>query len=92
MDVTVYTKPNCPQCVQTKRLLDRDNVAYQEASIGDEERQKFLEHGFMSAPVVVVDQPVVAGAGVKEFGEDGVAWAGLNPDAIAQLVKAHKEA
>ena len=50
MDVTVYTKPNCPQCVQTKRLLDRDNVAYQEAQIGDEERQKFLEHGFMSAP------------------------------------------
>jgi hypothetical protein len=35
---------------------------------------------------------VVAGAGVKEFGEDGVAWAGLNPDAIAQLVKAHQEA
>lgn len=50
----------------------------------------FLNKGFMSAPVVVVDQPVASGAGVKEFGNNGVAWAGLNPDAIAQLVKANQ--
>lgn len=92
MDVTVYTKPNCPQCVQTKRLLDRDHVTYREVEIGGKERQMFLDLGFMSAPVVVVDQPVATGAGVKEFGETGVAWAGLNPDAISQLVKAHQEA
>lgn len=90
MDVTVYTKPNCPQCVQTKRLLDRDNVTYREVLIGDEERQMLLDKGFMSAPVVVVDQPVASGAGVKEFGKTGVAWAVLNPDAIAQLVKANQ--
>lgn len=90
MNVTIYTKPNCPQCVQTKRLLDRDNVTYREVLIGDEERQMFLNKGFMSAPVVVVDQPVASGAGVKEFGKTGVAWAGLNPDAIAQLVKANQ--
>ena len=92
MDVTVYTKPNCPQCDQTKRLLTRDNVKYDEEPIGDEERQLFLGHGFMSAPIVVVSQPVAPGvSGVKEFG-DGVAWAGLNPDALKQLVEKYHSA
>lgn len=92
MNVTVYTKPNCPQCVHTKRLLDRGNVPYQEEQIGEKERQLFLGHGFMSAPIVVVSQPVAPGvSGVKEFG-DGVAWAGLNPDALKQLVETYHSA
>ncbi|WP_182359453.1 glutaredoxin domain-containing protein [Tomitella gaofuii] len=71
--VTVYTKPNCQPCRQTKRALDKRNVPYEEVNIleSDEGQRVARTMGFTSAPVVVAD-----GAGT---------WCGFKPDRIAAL-------
>lgn len=73
MTVRVYTKPQCSQCVQTTRLLDREGVPYVTESLLDEGNLAAAkELGHTSAPVVVV-------------GEDN--WSGFRPDLINELVK-----
>ena len=76
MTVRVYTTPNCVQCVQTKRWLDKKGVHYQTvdladpANTGDYEAVKAL--GYMQAPVVAI-------------GTDyEVHWSGFRPDLLAE--------
>jgi glutaredoxin-like protein NrdH len=73
--VTVYTKPNCPQCVQTKRVLDRNKVAYSTVDLTeDPESMKMVQDlGFASAPVVITDTDK---------------WAGFKLDKLNTLVAA----
>lgn len=33
-NAVVYSKPNCPQCVQAKTLLQTNNICYTEQEIG----------------------------------------------------------
>ena len=69
---TVYTKNNCVQCDQTKRLMDRIGVAYDVVNISENpaELDKLIEMGYRSAPVVITDTD---------------SWAGFNPDKIKDL-------
>lgn len=72
MYVTVYTKPNCPQCEQTKRELDRLGVPYAaiDLSVNELERARLIAAGHRSAPVV----------------ESGMgSWAGHRPEMIRKL-------
>lgn len=74
MNVTVFSKKNCPQCTATKRKMDKENVPYIEIAI-DEDPQA-LEHvrsmGYQQAPVVTVgDQH----------------WSGFRPDRIASVAR-----
>lgn len=59
MAIIVYTKPNCVQCDQTKRFLDRAGIEYSEQDITSEENStqlaKFQSDGFSAAPIVVTD-------------------------------------
>ena len=66
---TVYTKPACVQCEQTKKLLDRNGVEYSVVDItkDPEAYDKIIAMGFMAAPVVI-------------SGDDS--WAGFQPDKI----------
>jgi glutaredoxin-like protein NrdH len=66
---TVYTKPACVQCEQTKKLLDRNGVEYSVVDItkDPEAYDKIVAMGFMAAPVVI-------------SGDDS--WAGFQPDKI----------
>jgi glutaredoxin-like protein NrdH len=61
--VTVYTKPNCPQCVQTKRVLDRNNVEYKTVDLTEDPASMKMvqELGFASAPVVITPTDKWAG-------------------------------
>jgi glutaredoxin-like protein NrdH len=54
-EVTVYTKPNCPQCVQTKRVLDRKNIAYSTIDLTEDAQamEMVMGLGFAAAPVVI---------------------------------------
>ena len=55
MDVTVYSKPDCVQCDSTKRLMDREGIAYQSVDITqDKEAYEYvLSLGYQAVPVVV---------------------------------------
>lgn len=72
--VTVYSKPNCPQCTDTKSMLTRLEVAYEEIDMTrDPAAMKMvMSLGHRSAPVVMT--------------EDGRSWAGFKRDKIESLV------
>lgn len=74
--VTVYSKPNCPQCTDTKNMLDRLDVAYEEIDITRDAAamKKVMSLGHRSAPVV--ETP------------DGRSWAGFKRDKIESLAPA----
>lgn len=65
--ITIYSKPQCVACTQTKNWLERNGLEYQEEQLADHpdvlEEAKAM--GFASAPICVTDR--------------GEQWAGLNP-------------
>lgn len=66
---TVYTKPACIQCEQTKKLLDRNGVEYETVDITKDQEafDMIVGMGFQSAPVVISGDQ---------------SWAGFQPDKI----------
>ena len=79
MSITVYTKPNCPQCNATKRQLDKQGLAYDVIDITttDGALETLQAAGFRQAPVVVTDDD---------------SWAGYRPDKIKALAAAAVDA
>lgn len=74
--VRVYSKPACPACTLTKRLLTSLGVPYIEEDAADPQNLAALkELGFLAAPVVC--------AGVSN---DDM-WSGFQPDRIKALAK-----
>lgn len=82
--VVVYTKPDCVQCTQTFRMLDRARIVYTKVDITKEPGAlDYIKRpisdgglGYLSAPVVVV--------AAAEDGEQ-IDWSGFRPD----LIKTH---
>jgi glutaredoxin-like protein NrdH len=71
--ITVYSKPACVQCEQTKKLLSKNGLEFDVIDITQDSDayDKVVSMGFMSAPVVVTDDD---------------SWAGFKPDKINGLV------
>jgi glutaredoxin-like protein NrdH len=69
---TVYSKPACVQCDQTKKLLDKRGVQYDTVDITQDEEayEMIVKMGFMSVPVVISGDQ---------------SWAGFQPDKINSL-------
>lgn len=61
--LTVYSKNNCPFCVQAKRLLESKNVPYEEINIEEkpEARQMLLDRGLRSVPQIFNQEELVPG-------------------------------
>lgn len=80
MTITVYSKPECPQCVLTKSAFDKKNAEYAEVDVTEDASGLALvqELGYFAAPVVVVSDAE---------GETVEHWSGLRPDRINKLVK-----
>lgn len=72
MSIIVYSKPNCMQCIATKKALDVKGIAYQFIDLSKDQNalEKVISLGYREAPVVI--------AGSKH-------WCGFRPDLIAQL-------
>lgn len=73
--ITVYTKSSCQQCVQTKRVLDKEGLEYSEVNIEDDmDARQYVtgDLGYVQAPVVV--------AGDEH-------WAGFRPQRIKDLAR-----
>lgn len=71
--LTVYTKPNCVQCVATKRLLDSKGLNYDliDVSVDGDALLTIKDLGYLQVPVVVT-----------ALGEH---WSGFRPDKIGLL-------
>jgi len=74
MKITVYTKPACVQCEQTKKLLTKNGLEFTTVDITVDTRayDMIVDMGFKAAPVVVTEND---------------AWAGFNPAKINGLVE-----
>ncbi len=81
--VTLYSKPQCVQCDQTKRAFARHSIAYTEVDVTqDAVALRYVSEtlGYLAAPVVVA---------WPEHLEDPVDWNGFRPDLIQRhLVQA----
>lgn len=55
----VYSKPNCPQCVQAKTILQANNVCFEEQEIGTDislpELFEKIGHPVRSAPQIFLN-------------------------------------
>jgi glutaredoxin-like protein NrdH len=69
---TVYTKPNCVQCEQTKRYMEKNGIEYNTVDITQDQEafEMVLGLGFRSAPVVITPTD---------------SWSGFRPDKINLL-------
>lgn len=78
MDVTVYSKPNCPQCEATKRKFTKEGVAFREVDV-TEDRRAFTrvrdEWGYQRVPVIEV----------RGEGFD-VRWDGFRPERMKAVI------
>lgn len=74
--VTVYTKPNCPQCTMTKKQLDKLGIDHDTVDVTqDPDAHAYVSGlGYSSAPVVVVND-----------GESH--WSGFRPDHLRGLIE-----
>lgn len=73
--LTVYSKPNCPQCRMTYIALDRRGVPYAVVDVTESDAALAYiseELGYSATPVVVID--------------DHEHWSGFRPDLIGTIV------
>lgn len=63
MKITVYTKPNCPQCSRTKAMLKSKGIDYEEVDVTTNEEivEYLLSKGFQALPVVETDNEMWSG-------------------------------
>ncbi len=69
-EVTVYhIGPECMQCNQTKRLMDRLGIKYTEVDLREnpELSEKFINEGHKTAPVVVAGDQIWSGFKVEKI-------------------------
>ena len=63
MPVTLYSKPNCPQCDLTKRDMDILGIEYETVDLTERQDQleRLISLGHRSAPVVETDRETWSG-------------------------------
>ena len=61
--VTIYTTPNCPQCMMTARKMDTLGIVYDKVDLTQHPElvERFKEMGHMAAPIVVTDRKTWSG-------------------------------
>lgn len=76
--ITIYTKPDCPKCVATKKAFERNGIQFQTIDISEHGNGHFVEYikrklGYSSLPAVEVTD--VTGKTVDK-------WCSYRPDKI----------
>lgn len=63
MLVTVYTTPNCVQCMTTKRQMDKLGIRYDVIDLTQhpDKLEEFREKGYTQAPIVTTDTKTWSG-------------------------------
>ena len=88
MNITLYSKPNCVQCVATKRNLDKAGLTYTTVDVSKdaEALERIIGMGFQQAPVVELDE-YIDDTQHRDGAQPVKAWSGFRPDLIAQLTQ-----
>lgn len=81
MQVEVYSKPNCGQCMATKKWLSRDAVKFTELDMTEQVVAYGKSIGAMSAPIVIVR---------NDEGEITDSWGGFKPSNLKDLANAYR--
>lgn len=77
MNITIYTKSNCPNCVSAKQLLKSKKLSYSEYDIEeDNDARLWLQYNYPDArqmPQIMIDYQRVGGlaglqAALKQLG------------------------
>lgn len=57
MTITVWEKPSCVQCMQTKREFDKRGIIYKTRRLDKSAKaiERFKEMGFLAAPIIETD-------------------------------------
>ena len=93
-DITVYSKPRCPQCDATARLLKKMGTPYMKVDVTEDDvAYAFVKNmGYQQVPVVVV-RDRHANTDGDERGDSIVEhWSGFNPDRVKRAATATREA
>lgn len=63
MRVTVWTTPNCVQCMMTKKQFDKLGIRYEEQPLEQnlEKLEEFKAKGLLQAPIITTDTKVWSG-------------------------------
>lgn len=71
--LTVYTKPNCPDCVKTTTDMESKGIEYTAVNMFKDKSilNMIKDMGFRNAPVVIT--------------AEGERWSGYNPARISEL-------
>lgn len=71
--ITVYSKQNCPYCVQAKKLLESKGIDYEEIRIDEDEsaKQFVLSHGHRSVPQIYKDGSLLVEGGFQGLAKQG---------------------
>lgn len=61
--VTVYTTPNCVQCMMTKKQFDKLGIVYTEVDLSErpDKLAEFKELGYLAAPIITTDTKIWSG-------------------------------
>ncbi|MCI0382474.1 MAG: glutaredoxin family protein [Chlamydiae bacterium] len=62
--IVLYTAPNCPFCLKTKELFDRNKLAYTEIDVSQDEfgwKEMVNKSGQMAVPVIDIDGYIMIG-------------------------------
>ena len=69
--ITIYTNTGCESCHEAKEFLNEHNIQYTEYDISkDKEAKKsIMKKGYMSVPLIMIDDKVIIGFNKKEISE-----------------------
>ena len=80
MKIEVYTRPNCGQCLASKKWLARDGVPFTEADLDEEHLAYAKANGIISAPLIIVWE----GDRIVE------SWGGFRPAQLKATVEKYR--
>lgn len=69
MEITVWSLPNCVQCMQTKREFEKRGIPYTEKALNDhpDKVKEFIEMGHTTAPIVTTDIKIWSGFRIEKI-------------------------
>ncbi len=65
--ITVYSKPNCPYCVQAKKLLERWDIEFTMVDVTEDAKSmEFIKsRGHRSVPQLYIDDMILVEGGFQ---------------------------
>lgn len=79
--ITIFVKPNCPQCTKVKAHLSSAKIPYQSKMIDEDIANTARENGISSAPVIL-----------QKVGKFKGLYGGYNPHQLEQMILREKDA